>query len=139
VRLAARAWQLQGSGGRVPPLRTDRTLCPSVPLGPATSTVTGRRVLRQSGGDQAPGSRIAANRHDRPQNLVPVFRGAVPGQALVDSGAVRSIVSGDMYRRILKNGTKLRYVNETIPNLFSADSSPMEAQAVIDIDVKLGE
>jgi len=62
----------------------------------------------------------------------------VPGRALVDSGAVRSIVSGDMYRRILKNGTKMRYVNETIPNLFSADSSPMEAQDAIDIDVKLG-
>jgi len=55
---------------------------------------------------------------------------------LVDSGAVRSIVSGDMYRRILKNGTKMIYVNETIPNVFSADSSPMEAQAVIDIDVR---
>jgi len=62
----------------------------------------------------------------------------VPGRALVDSGAVRSIVSGDMYRRILNNGTKMRYANETIPNLFLAESSPMEAQAVIDINVKLG-
>jgi len=29
-------------------------------------------------------------------------------------------------------------VNETIPNLFSADSSPMEAKAVIDNDVNFG-
>jgi len=43
-----------------------------------------------------------------------------------------------MCRRILKNGAKTRYLNETNPKLFSADSSPMEAKAVIDIDVKLG-
>jgi len=59
-------------------------------------------------------------------------------RALVDSGAVRSIVSGDMYRRILKHGSKTRYVNDKLPNLFSADSSPMKAQALIDVDVKLG-
>jgi len=70
--------------------------------------------------------------------LVPVFLGAVPGRALVDSEAVRSIVSGDMYRRILKHGSKMRYVNDKLPNLFSADSSPMKAQALIDVDVKLG-
>jgi len=31
---------------------------------------------------------------------VPDFLGTVPGRALVDSGAVRSIMSGEMYRRI---------------------------------------
>jgi len=47
-------------------------------------------------------------------------------------------VSGDMYRRILKHGSKTRYVYDKLPNLFSVDSSPMKAQALIDVDVKLG-
>jgi hypothetical protein len=43
-----------------------------------------------------------------------------------------------MYRRILKNGSRARYVNTTLPRLFSADSTPIKAQAQIDVDVKLG-
>ena len=72
-------------------------------------------------------------------NLVPVFLGSAPGRALVDSGAVRSLMSGEMYRRIQKRGTKVKHVtNERMPNLYSADSSPLVAQAIIDIDVKVG-
>ena len=72
-------------------------------------------------------------------NLVPVFLGSAPGRALVDSGAVRSLMSGEMYRRIQKRGTKVKHVtNERMPNLYSADSSPLAAQAIIDIDVKVG-
>jgi len=47
-------------------------------------------------------------------------------------------VSGDMYRRILKHGSKTRYVNDKLPNLFSADGSPKKAQALTDVAVKLG-
>ena len=72
-------------------------------------------------------------------NLVPVFLGSAPGRALVDSGAVRSIMSGEMYRRIKKRGTVVKHVtSEQLPRLISADSSPLTAQAVIDIDVKVG-
>lgn len=49
--------------------------------------------------NHTPGPRLAVNRDNQPMNLVPVFLSTVPGRALVDSGAVRSTISGDMYSR----------------------------------------
>ena len=83
-------------------------------------------------------NQVSQTRSNQPMNLVPVFLGSAPGRALVDSGAVRSIMSGEMYRRIQKRGTKVKHVtSEQMPKLFSADSSPLMAQAIIDIDVKV--
>lgn len=89
--------------------------------------------------NRTPGPRIAASRFDRPKNLVPVYIGSAPGRALVDSGATRSMMSGDMYRRIQRKGYKIEHVTtEQIPKLILADKSPMPAQALIDIDIKIG-
>ena len=44
-----------------------------------------------------------------------------------------------MYSRMQRKGIRIKKVtSEEIPKLFSADSSPMQAQALIDVDVKLG-
>lgn len=72
-------------------------------------------------------------------NLVPVYVGSVPGRALVDSGASRSMMSGSMYRRIQRKGYKIEHnTSEKIPNLILADKSLMPAQALVDVDVKIG-
>ena len=84
-----------------------------------------------------PGTRIAAARYDQPMNLIPAYLSAVPGRVLVDTGSTCSILSGEMYQRILRKGTRMRQLPmRRRVRMTSADKSPMEVKATVEIDVK---
>jgi hypothetical protein len=71
-------------------------------------------------------------------NVVPVYIGTVPGRCLVDSGAFRSILSGKMYRKILKRNGLRKTEIQSKTKVFSADSSSIKIEAEVESDIKIG-